>query len=111
MQTVTRNPTLVYTCMYIPFPYVKLPYIPFLRGHSICNGLHTVYGLKALNQDIRATCYYFQKHLKLTAQHDIKCTLMQACSIGGRMASTTPTAVTQLSLTYLMFADKHRSED
>ena len=34
--------------------------------------------LKALYQDVRAACYYFQKHLKSTAQRDIKCAQVQA---------------------------------
>ena len=34
--------------------------------------------LKALYQDIRAACYYFQKHLKSTAQRDVKRTQAQA---------------------------------
>ena len=34
--------------------------------------------LKALYQDIRAGCYYFQKHLKSTAQRDVSCVQAQA---------------------------------
>ena len=45
-----------------------------------CMRLLTVL-IKAVYQDIRATCYYFQKHLKSTAQRDVWCVQVQAVQL------------------------------
>ena len=88
--------SLAYFMMTQPLPIAgKLP-IKTLVAKQLPTNYNALLGVS----DIMAACYYIQKHLKplhnVTSGASIKAQAVYA----GRMASTTPTAVVQSSLTH-----------